>query len=102
MSSPHVLVVSTKVDIATDAVMRLLNARGASVTRLNTEDFPYDSFLTTTLSNQIGTVRADFRSPPGSRSNLNGTSAIWYRRVRSAEPLMDMPLGVHDFCIRES
>lgn len=98
---PHILIVSTKVDIASDAVVRELNAQGSRVTRLNTEDFPFDSLLTARLQNgqdfscsyQIDGVRL---------ASLDDVTSIWYRRVRSPERPDEMVRGVYDFCLREA
>lgn len=45
-NNPHVLIVSTIVDAATDEVVRRLAARGIPYQRLNTEDYPFSRILT--------------------------------------------------------
>jgi len=89
-----ILVVSTKVDVATDAVVRLLAARGISFVRANTEDFPYHvgwSFRITTSS------YPELRVP----STEGRYRSVWWRRVRSPERPANMLQGVHEYCVRE-
>jgi hypothetical protein len=96
ISKPPVLIVSTVVDVATDAVVGELLRRDVPVVRINTEDYPFSG-------------RFDYR--PGSLeqnhifSELSGQAgfrAIWYRRVRVPARPEGMDQGVYDFCIRES
>jgi glutathione synthase/RimK-type ligase-like ATP-grasp enzyme len=97
--SPQILVVSTAVDRATDLVVADIESRGVACTRINTEDFPFGSWLS-----------ADFESdaPPtlryqsGDRLWEGRPTSIWYRRVRSAPRPADVNAGVYDFCLRES
>jgi glutathione synthase/RimK-type ligase-like ATP-grasp enzyme len=98
---PHVLIISTKLDMATDVVVRLLNSRGVRITRLNTEDFPFNTLLTTELSfnSHHSSVVCSPSYPPVS---LDDVSSIWYRRVRSPEKPAQMQSGIYDFCLRES
>ena len=89
-----ILLVSTKVDVATDAVVRSLAARGISFIRANTEDFPYHvgwSFRITTNSCpelRVPSTECRYRS-------------VWWRRVRSPERPANMLQGVHEYCVRE-
>lgn len=88
------MIVSTKVDTATDAVVHELNNRSVPVVRFNTEDFPYNE-------------TASFHIGPGSRPKLsfNGKTvsfrSAWWRRIRAPKAPEAMHLGVHDYCVRE-
>jgi len=98
--SPHVLIVSTKLDVATDVVVSLLDRRGVRATRINSEDFPFDSFLATTVTpNSLTTT---YRFGALEPVTLEDVSSIWYRRVRSPERPNTMLQGVYDFCLREA
>ena len=97
---PHVLIVSTALDLATDAVVRALRERGVRATRWNTEDFPYASQLTVAMRG--GTVTTHLVRDGNERVELSDVTAVWYRRVRTAECPAGMDPGVHEFCLRES
>ncbi len=99
MSSPHVLIVSTVLDLATDAVVRELTRMGVRVTRWNTEQFPF--WDGATISFDDG-VHAEICSHPyGVPQPLDDVTSVWYRKVRTPEKPEDMDRGVYDFCIRE-
>lgn len=95
---PHVLVVSTGLDSSTDEVVIRLVAKGARVTRLNTETFPFHTALTAQLDSSAASALETW---VGTNSTRDATS-LWYRRVRSPEKPAAMMPGVHDFCLRES
>lgn len=86
-----VLIVSTKVDVATDSVARILGDLHVPFFRLNTEDFPYR----TSSTYQTGQNRVAFQGMSGP------FRSIWWRRLRSPETPEDMNDGVHDYCVRE-
>lgn len=95
MSRPHVLVISTALDHATDRVIEALHELGAVITRLNTEDLPFSA----RLSLQTGeTTRAALRinAEPGQ------FTACFYRRVRVPPQPPDMDAGVYEFALRET
>ncbi|MGK5088295.1 hypothetical protein WDW86_12115 [Bdellovibrionota bacterium FG-2] len=100
--APHILIVSTKVDISTDAVVRNLESRAVQCTRLNTEDFPLESSLTWTVSSDADQANYCFQPPNSDLVNLRDVTAIWYRRVRTPDRPPTMLPGVYDFCTRES
>lgn len=102
VKSPHVLIISTKVDVATDEIVRLLYKRGVRVTRLNTEDYPFISMLSMKVGNSSRMATFSFTSPPLPCVSLIDVSALWYRRVRSAERPDAMEPGVYEFCMREA
>lgn len=95
MSEPCILIISTVADIATDDVVKILNARGESVVRINTEDHPFDSSLTVDFRNYRTTLLS-FRGREVS------PRAIWYRRVRTPARPEQMDAGIYDFCLREN
>jgi glutathione synthase/RimK-type ligase-like ATP-grasp enzyme len=101
-NAPHVLVASTKLDVATDEVVQLLAERGVRVSRLNTEDYPFNSMLSTSIGGESGRIAVSFTSPPSPAVPLMGVTSVWYRRVRSAERPNGMTAGVYDFCLREA
>lgn len=91
-----VLIVSTKVDVATDAVIRILGKSGTPFIRLNTEEFPYDSRVTLSLGLGLEGLNLVFPDAAGP------FRSIWWRRVRSPEKPESMDVNVHDYCIREA
>jgi glutathione synthase/RimK-type ligase-like ATP-grasp enzyme len=101
MLQPHVLVISTAVDTATDVVERAIHGEGGRVTRINTEDFPFDATLTTSLRSEAVSAFC-VTGPGGTPEKLAGVTAVWYRRVRIPVKPPDMHPGVYDFALRES
>lgn len=96
MSGP-VLIVSTVVDLATDAVVEELNVLGTPLVRVNTEDFPFSA----EIDYSIGTSDSQpiFCTPSAQQSSF---SSVWYRRMRIPSVPEGMDSGVYDFCIRET
>lgn len=94
--------VSTKVDAASDEVEVRLREGGAEVTRIDTEDVPFEALLTTELG-PGSEARVSF-SPPVQPAciSLSTATSLWYRRVRAPEPPAEMNPGVYDFCAREA
>lgn len=100
LPTAHVLIVSTVLDLATDAVVRALTARNVCVTRWNTEDYPFASRLTVAATQ---TATSAILTPSLSAPvDLSAVTAVWYRRVRTPEAPRGMDEGVYDFCLRES
>lgn len=99
---PHVLIVSTKLDLETDVVVRSLGKRGIWCTRLNTEDLPFEATLTTSFAMRGGPPSVLYCSPGVPSASLDGVTSIWHRRVRVPQPPAEMGAGVYDFCLRES
>lgn len=92
-----ILIVSTVVDLATDAVVDELNQIGTPLVRINTEDFPFSA----DLDYSFGT--SDFKSIFCNPSpDPIWFSSVWYRRVRVPSIPDGMDSGVYDFCIRET
>jgi glutathione synthase/RimK-type ligase-like ATP-grasp enzyme len=96
--SAEVLIISTKVDLATDAVVQQLLARDVHFYRLNTEDYPFNDTLAfyPSESNESET-----------RLSCNGVAvdsptSIWYRRLRTPGTPQAMDEGVATFCREEA
>jgi len=92
-----VLIVSTVVDLATDAVVDELNDIGTPVVRINTEDFPFSAGLDYSFG--VGNSKPIFCNLFPDRTQFG---AVWYRRVRVPSIPEGMDSGVYDFCIRET
>ena len=89
-----ILIISTKVDIATDAVVQELNNRLVPVVRFNTEDFPYYE----TASFRIG---ASVRPELSFSEQPSSFRSVWWRRIRAPEVPDKMHPAIHDYCARE-
>jgi glutathione synthase/RimK-type ligase-like ATP-grasp enzyme len=99
-----VLVVSTTLDLSTDAVVRILGERGVECTRLNTETFPFESGLSLQLGRGTSNDYCEiaFRRPESAQLLPISITSIWFRRVRVPERDPQMSVGVYDFCVREA
>ena len=98
---PSILLVSTKVDIATDYVVLKLAELGASFYRLNTEDYP----LSSSSSIRVADDRAaDWRWSPdaGPRVILSNVRCVWFRRHRLPKMLEELEGAYAEYCLRES
>jgi hypothetical protein len=98
MSEVAVLIVSTKVDLATDAVVQRLRTSDIPCQRLNTEDFPFQDTLAYYPEKSMGSAHWLFCNGKPVR---NPTS-IWYRRLRTAGTPAGMDEGVATFCRQET
>lgn len=100
----HVLVVSTMLDVSTDAVVRALGDCGVTCTRINTEMFPFDSGLALRIGMEPSPNSFDFafRRPESTVLTDTTPTSIWFRRVRAPARGIEMSPGVYDFCIREA
>jgi glutathione synthase/RimK-type ligase-like ATP-grasp enzyme len=100
-SHPKILIVSTKVDIATDYVARELTNIGAAFFRLDTESFPLDVHSSFRVGASLDSIHWDWTSPLDT-SHFDNIQAVWYRRHR----LPKMPPNLHDahseYSLRES
>ena len=96
MSDPHVLIVSTIADVATDEVVRRLAVRGISHQRLNTEDYPF----TRTLAFRPETGEEHWLASDG--VPLSVPTAVWYRRLRTPSKPAGMDDGIYTFCLQEN
>lgn len=95
MTEATILIISTVVDTATDAVVLSLSQRGISHHRINTENFPFESNFTLDFQ-AIGNTAITFQS------GRIAPHAIWYRRLRSPGCPENMDSGIYDFCLREN
>lgn len=98
MSDVAVLIVSTKVDLATDAVVQRLRDRDIPFRRLNTEDVPFQDTLA------YYPAATDDVNPwllYNGEPVCNPTS-VWYRRVRTPGTPDGMDEGVAAFCRQEA
>jgi glutathione synthase/RimK-type ligase-like ATP-grasp enzyme len=100
--SHHVLIVSTKADIATDDVVLRLATRGVHFTRLNTEDFPFERQISYDPATQEAQNWLTIRKSDGTEDWLPPPTSVWYRRVRTAPVPAGMDHGVYDFCVKEA
>src|SRR5688572_24265924 len=96
----RVLVVSTALDAATSQVIDRLLSWGAEVVRIDTELFPFDALLATTVADMSSNREYAFSC--GAVERLESVDSIWYRRLRAAPCPPQMSTGVHEFCLRES
>jgi glutathione synthase/RimK-type ligase-like ATP-grasp enzyme len=90
-----VLVVSTVVDLATDDVVRRLEARSKRVLRVNTEDYPFARSFTVGITSEEQRLSIDGTTVPL-------PTAVWYRRMRTPARPEGLDVGAYDFCVQES
>lgn len=99
---PAILLVSTKVDIATDYVVLRLSDLGANFYRLNTEDFPLASSSSVRIKG--GGRPCDWRWNLNAREdiNLERVRCVWFRRHRLPRMPAELNEGHTEYCLRES
>jgi glutathione synthase/RimK-type ligase-like ATP-grasp enzyme len=98
MHKAAVLIVSTKVDLATDAVVQRLRDRDVPCHRINTEDFPFRD------------VMAYYPARAGNSDDwlwcngepVRSPTSIWYRRLRTPGTPDGMDEGTATFCRQEA
>ena len=95
---PSILILSSKVDIATDHVILKLEERFANFYRINTEDFPL---------NVASSVRIENCSPESWRWNtrsidFSNVRAVWFRRHRLPQMPDVLDGGDQEYCLREA
>lgn len=93
--SEQVLIVSTELDVATDAVVRELRRRGQPCVRVNSDRYPYEIGATIELS-RAGALAISIEGRPIT------PRAVWYRRIRSAPQPAGMDPGIHAYCLHEA
>lgn len=99
-ASPRILLVSTKVDIATDYVVLKLTDLGASFHRINTEDFPHLASSSVRYGKEPG---PSWRwNSPSKAIHLDNVRSVWFRRHRL--PVLPPEIEAQDaeYCLRES
>jgi glutathione synthase/RimK-type ligase-like ATP-grasp enzyme len=97
-----VLIVSTVIDPATDAVEQIFCRSGIPYVRLNTEDLPFENRLSYVLDNESIGPRIFSHTSAAGTTAVGDSHSIWYRRMRAPAVPEGMDPGVYDFCIRES
>lgn len=99
LSESAILIVSTALDSATDAVAKQISESGHPFIRLDTEQYPFNLNLSTVCSNNSQTPQLLVHDT--TTKNEHSISSIWYRRVRAPRKPLEMNSGVYDFCMRE-
>ncbi|MBI4906996.1 MAG: hypothetical protein HY820_25440 [Acidobacteria bacterium] len=95
MRKAVVLIVSTKVDAATDDVVQRLARQGIPHHRLNTEEYPFHRRITYNPSDSAAWLQCDDEP-------LMEPTSIWYRRMRIPSTPERMDEGVATFCRNET
>jgi len=100
MSKP-ILVISTSVDAATDAVVNYFDRHDVAYVRINTEDMPFCGCVSVAYQDKMApqiyiNIHNQMDEPASS------FHSIWYRRLRAPAPPESMDPGVYDFSIRET
>jgi glutathione synthase/RimK-type ligase-like ATP-grasp enzyme len=98
MNEVAVLIVSTKVDLATDAVVQRLTDRDVPCYRLNTEDYPFQNTLAYYPVEMNGSDHWLLCNGEPVRS----PTSIWYRRLRAPSTPDGMDEGIATFCRQEA
>lgn len=93
-ASNGVLIISTALDLETDAVVRALTARGVSCMRVNSEAFPFEQNLTWSSTEGRASIAFDGREV--------SPSSVWLRKLRAPAQPPSLDEGVYDFCRNES
>lgn len=99
-AAPRILLISTKVDIATDHVVLKLKDLGASFYRINTEDFPHLSSSSLRFGKASG---HSWGWVSGTKNvNLESVRSVWFRRHRL--PVLPPEVEPQDveYCLREA
>ncbi|MGA2967480.1 MAG: MvdC/MvdD family ATP grasp protein [Terriglobales bacterium] len=96
MNDPHVLIVSTMADVATDDVIRRIAARGVAYTRINTEDYPFSRTVSFVPDQADQSGWLDDGRP------IQFPTSVWYRRMRTPPRPDAMDIGVYEFCLHET
>lgn len=90
-----VVLVSTVLDLETDAVTRSLCSRGVECVRFNTDAFPFGHHITWECSDQHDQVL-----------RFHGRQiqpySVWVRKIRGPAQPHDMSTGIYDFCRSEA
>lgn len=89
-----VFIISTALDVATDAVVEELTRRKVPVVRCDTEKYPFGSALTYRIGKH--------EEPTLTLDDQCGFRSIWYRRVRSPVRPDGMDAGYFAFSEKES
>lgn len=98
---PEILIVSTKADIATDYVILSLKKQDANFYRLNTEDFPLNSFSSISFEPSSKLARWEWKEDE-LHYDFNNVKSVWYRRHRLPEMPPEISEAHAEYCLRES
>jgi glutathione synthase/RimK-type ligase-like ATP-grasp enzyme len=101
-ADPSILIVSTKVDIATDHVVLKLSSLDASFYRLNTEDFPLASSSSLRVGGDRGVAAWSWTPAARPDVNLAGVTCVWFRRHRLPRMPDELDAAHAEYCLRES
>lgn len=93
MTQP-VVIVSTEVDVTTDAVVLALGEMDVPYVRINTDRYPYELAVGVDVT-ALGVVSRV-------EGQLVRPRSIWHRRVRSAPAPVGIDPGIHDYCLYEA
>ena len=94
-----VLLVTTRIDSASDAVTDVLERTGVKFYRLNTEDLPLDA--KSSCEFHAGAHRLRWHSK-GRVTSLDRVKRVWYRRHRLPALAPDTIPAHAEYCLRES
>jgi len=97
-----ILVVSSKVDIATDYVILKLQELDSDVVRINTEDFPLASKSSFKMSGALSRPSVNWITPMGKRLDLQRLRSVWFRRHRLPRMPGSMGPADEEYCLREA
>lgn len=92
MENP-VLIISTTVDVSTDAVVLELERLARPFIRINTDAYPYDESVTIDLHGPSATLAL--------RTGVVVPRSVWYRRLRSPPRPDVIEPGIHRYCVGE-
>ena len=97
--SPQLLIVSTKIDLATDYVVLRLEEIRAKFFRINSEDLPLEVH-----ASLIPTPDPKFHwiSSKDQHIDLRSIRSVWFRRHRLPEMPVEMDRADQDYCLREA
>jgi len=97
--SPQLLIVSTKVDLATDYVVLQLEKLGANCFRINSEDFPIAAHAS---FSPIPKPVLHWINSRDQYIDLRKVRSVWFRRHRLPEMPAEMDKAHQDYCLREA
>lgn len=98
---PEILMVSTKADIATDYVILNLKKQAANFYRLNTEDFPLNSFSSISIEPPSNSTKWEWKENQ-IHYDFSNVKSVWYRRHRLPEMPSEISEAHAEYCLRES
>ena len=100
--APKILIVSTRVDIATDYVIRKLSDLGTTFFRINTEDFPLGTLSSFHIGGSLASQSWHWASASSGSADLKNIRAVWYRRHRLPRMPPEVEEAHAEYSLRES